>query len=173
MKEEHITELRTRLAKALGYVYVAGRRVMSGIPASGLGHYDDVDGNLVCMVSDWLPDSPDKILQVIERYGLSVERAALPNQRPMCASDVKWEYCVWSRMTMYRTLSADPFGYRRPARPRVRAKDLTTAVLTWAVLRAEHVLALKQEAPSSDQYNFDRLAEKVYVSKAGSLRDMP
>lgn len=167
MNEEHIEALRERLAKALGYVHVGGRRVMSGLPASGLDHYVDAEGKDVCWVSDWLPDSPDKILQVIERYGLSVERVASPDQRPQSINEVKWEYHVWSRMVMYRNLSDDQFGYRRLKGARVRAKDLTTAVLTWAVLRAEHVLALKQDALASDQYNFDRLKEKVYVSEAG------
>ncbi|ARW58673.1 hypothetical protein HOS33_gp033 [Erwinia phage vB_EamM_Y3] len=167
MNEEHIEALRERLAKALGYVLKCGDKTTPSFTSVGLGFYVDAEGKDVCWVSDWLPDSPDKILQVIERYGLSVERVASPNQRPQCASEVKWEYHVWSRMVMYRNLSSDAHRYHRVKGARVTAKDLTTAVLTWAVLRAEHVLALKQDALASDQYNFDRLKEKVYVSEAG------
>lgn len=167
MNEEHIEALRERLAKALGYVLKCGDKTTPSFTSVGLGFYVDAEGKDVCWVSDWLPDSPDKILQVIERYGLSVERVASPDQRPQSINEVKWEYHVWSRMVMYRNLSDDQFGHRRPKGARVAAKDLTTAVLTWAVLRAEHVLALKQDALASDQYNFDRLKEKVYVSEAG------
>lgn len=167
MNEEHIEALRERLAKALGFELKCGDKTTPSFTSVGLGYYVDASGKDVCWVSDWLPDTPDKILQVIERYGLSVERVASPDQRPQSINEVKWEYHVWSRMVMYRNLSNDQFGHRRVRGARVQAKDLTTAVLTWAVLRAEHVLALKQDALASDQYNFDRLKEKVYVPAAG------
>lgn len=155
-----INELRSRLAAALDLEVRTAQ-------TADIEYYVDPDGLPMGMVQEWLPDAPEKIIQVIERYGLRVERIVHPDHRPRPGEEDKivWQYNVWSRNPIYRTLSQD-YGHTLRNGPRVVGNDLTTAVLTWAVLRAERVKQLRESKVEAPMYKFEVLREKVYVSPA-------
>lgn len=154
-----INELRSRLVAALDLKTQTA-------PKADIEYYVDPAGNPMGLVRDWLPDAPEKIIQVIEQYGLRVERVVKPGlPKPIDADNVQWVYHVWSGHPLYRALSVDNFARSKGAR--VEGQTLTLAVLTWAVLRAEHIKELQSCAVMSKAYNFERLQERVYVSAAG------
>ncbi|EBY9527479.1 hypothetical protein D5P86_00675 [Salmonella enterica subsp. enterica serovar Infantis] len=153
-----INELRERLVQALD---------MSIVSSGSSACYVDATGNPMGLVSHWRPEAAENILLVIERYGLRVERIVHPEHKPRPGEEDKivWQYNVWSRNPIYRTLSQD-YGYTLRNGPRVVGNDLTTAVLTWAVLRAERVKQLRESKVEAPMYKFEVLREKVYVSPA-------
>ncbi|QZE59943.1 hypothetical protein pEaSNUABM35_00026 [Erwinia phage pEa_SNUABM_35] len=154
-----INELRSRLAAALNL------EVKTALTAD-IEYYVDPDGLPMGLVQHWKPDAPEKIIQVIEQYGLRVERvvkSGLP--KPIDADNVEWVYHVWSRHPVYRGLSDE--NLMRREGPRVAGETLTLAVLTWAVLRAERIKELRACPVQSKSYNFERLQERVYVSSVG------
>ncbi|QZE59607.1 hypothetical protein pEaSNUABM39_00027 [Erwinia phage pEa_SNUABM_39] len=154
-----INELRGRLAAALCLE-------VKTAPNADIEYYVDPDGLPMGLVQEWRPDAPEKILQVIEQYGLRVERVVKPGlPKPITAENVEWVYHVWSRNPVYRGLS-DQNVMRREG-PRVEGQTLTIAVLTWAVLRAERIKELQSCPVQSKGYNFNLLQERVYVSAVG------
>lgn len=154
-----INELRSRLGAALDLE-------VKTAPNADIEYYVDSDGLPMGLVKDWRPDVPEKIVQVIEQYGLRVERVVKPGiPKPIDADNVQWVYHVWSRHPVYRSLSVDNFARREG--PRVAGETLTLAVLTWAVLRAERIKELRACPVQSKSYNFERLQERVYVSSVG------
>lgn len=162
--QNNIVELRQRLARALDL-----RECGSAVATDGsvIKYYLDAENNPMGLVRDWLPDAPEKILKVIELYGLHVERTVHPHHKPKPGEEAKivWQYNVWSRNPIYRSLSQD-YGRLLRNGPRIVGPDLTTAVLTWAVLRAERVKTLRESKLEASMYNFNTLREKVYVSPA-------
>lgn len=153
-----INELRERLIKALD---------MSVVSDGPSACYVDATGKPMGLVSHWRPESAENILLVIERYGLHVERTVDPRHKPKPGEEDKivWQFNVWSRNPIYRTLSQD-YGRSLQHGPRIVGPDLTTAVLTWAVLRAERVKQLRESKVEAPMYKFEVLREKVYVSPA-------
>lgn len=116
---------------------------------------------------NWKPDTPEKIMQVIELNGLHIERHVKvdPRPAPIDPEDINWEWHVWSLHPVYRFMHVGDF-YGRRGEPRVIADDLTTAVLYWAVLRAERVKELRECPVMSKNYVFERLNELVYFKGA-------
>ena len=157
MENSSFTELRERLVKALD---------MSIVSDGPSACYVDATGKPMGLVSHWRPESAENILLVIERYGLHVERTVAPYHKPRPGEEDKivWQFNVWSRNPIYRPLSSDTFARRHG--PRVVGPDLTTAVFTWAVLRAERVKELRESKVDAKLYHFGALLEKVYVSPA-------
>lgn len=157
MTNSSFTELRERLVKALD---------MSVVSDGPSACYVDAIGKPMGLVSHWRPESAENILLVIERYGLHVERTVAPYHKPRPGEEDKivWQFNVWSRNPIYRPLSSDNFARRDGAR--VVGPDLTTAVFTWAVLRAERVKELRESKVDAKLYHFGALREKVYVSPA-------
>lgn len=153
-----MNELRERLVKALD---------MSVVSDGPSACYVDATGRPMGLVSHWRPESAENILLVIERYGLHVERTVAPYHKPKPGEEDKivWQFNVWSRNPIYRSLSQD-YNHTLRNGPRVVGPDLTTAVLTWAVLRAERVKQLRNSKVEAPLYNFNTLREKVYVSPA-------
>lgn len=153
-----INELRERLVQALD---------MSVVSDGPSACYVDATGKPMGLVSQWRPESAENILLVIERYGLHVERTVDPRHKPKPGEEDKivWQFNVWSRNPIYRTLSQD-YGRSLQHGPRIVGPDLTTAVLTWAVLRAERVKQLRESKVEAPMYKFEVLREKVYVSPA-------
>ncbi|QZE58587.1 hypothetical protein pEaSNUABM28_00030 [Erwinia phage pEa_SNUABM_28] len=154
-----INELRSRLAAALDLE-------VKTAPTADIEYYVDSDGLPMGLVQEWRPDAPEKIIQVIEQYGLRVERVVKPGlPKPVDADNIQWVFNVWSRHPVYRTLSSDEFIHQ--GGPRIEGETLTMAVLTWAVLRAERIKRLKADRTMSKAYNFNVLRERVYVSAVG------
>lgn len=153
-----INELRERLVQALD---------MSVVSDGPSACYVDATGKPMGLVSHWRPESAENILLVIERYGLHVERTVDPRHKPKPGEEDKivWQFNVWSRNPIYRTLSQD-YGRSLQHGPRIVGPDLTTAVLTWAVLRAERVKQLRESKVEAPMYKFEVLREKVYVPPA-------
>ena len=162
MGNSSFIELRKRLAVALDLKTQTA-------PTADIEYYVDPAGNPMGLVRDWRPDAPDKIIQVIEQYGLRVERVVKPNLiKPVTSENVEWVFHVWSRHPMYRALSPDIYSTRRAHEgPRVAGETLSLAVLTWAVLRAEHIKNLKEDSVLGHSYDFELLQERVYVSATG------
>ncbi|QZE57910.1 hypothetical protein MPK70_gp034 [Erwinia phage pEa_SNUABM_33] len=158
MAPSSFTELRERLVKALD---------MSVVSDGPSACYVDATGNPMGLVSQWRPESAENILLVIERYGLHVERTVDPRHKPKPGEEdrIVWEFNVWSRNPIYRNLSQD-YGRALQNGPRIVGPDLTTAVFTWAVLRAERVKQLRESKTEGKLYHFGALREKVYVSPA-------
>lgn len=158
MAPSSFTELRERLVKALG---------MSVVSDGPSACYVDATGKPMGLVSHWRPESAENILLVIERYGLHVERTVDPRHKPKPGEEdrIVWEFNVWSRNPIYRNLSQD-YGRALQNGPRIVGPDLTTAVFTWAVLRAERVKQLRESKTEGKLYHFGALREKVYVSPA-------
>lgn len=158
MEKLSLADLRIRLASALD-LRLCG--------SDDVKYYVDPEGRPMGLVRDWFPDAPDKIIKVIERYGLHVGRTVspLPKPKPGEEDNIVWKYNVWSRNPVYRTLGNEN-GLSKQNGARVVASDLTTAVLTWAVLRAERVKDLRNSPLESHLYSFHALREKVYVSPA-------
>ncbi|QYW03332.1 hypothetical protein pEaSNUABM34_00030 [Erwinia phage pEa_SNUABM_34] len=150
-----IEELRSRLAAALGF------RVKS---LNGADHYVDGD-DVLGLVEQWLPDEPQHILAVIERYGLKVERMVKEGTRPRPGEEPVFVFCVRSKTLVYRSLSESNLA--RSSLPYVSGNTLTEAVLLWAVLRAERIVEYKADPLMSSAYNFDRLEELVYITRFG------
>lgn len=157
MEDSVLVDLRERLVQALD---------MSIVSSGPSACYVDATGKPMGLVREWQPESADNILLVIERYGLHVERTVSPEHKPVPGEEdnIVWVYNVWSRNPIYRTLSQGRFGVGHSAR--VTGPDLKTAVLTWAVLRAERVKSLRENPVDSPLYRFVALREKVYVSRA-------
>lgn len=153
-----MNELRERLVKALD---------MSVVSDGPSACYVDATGRPMGLVSHWHPESAENILLVIERYGLHVERTVSPYHKPKPGEEDKivWQFNVWSRNPIYRTLSQD-YGRSLQHGPRIVGPDLTTTVFTWAVLRAERVKQLRESKVEAELYNYHVLREKVYVSPA-------
>lgn len=149
---DNIKELRSRLAIALGW------KVKS---LMGADCYVDADGHSLGLVESWEPEAPEHILSVIERYGLKVERMVKPGTYPKPDQEPQFVFFVRSKNQVYRVLSEDNLA--RSGTPYVSGKTLTEAVLTWAVLRAEHVVKLKADPVMSKAYNFSMLEELVYI----------
>lgn len=162
MENFSLADLRLRLAQALGLRECGSATARDG---STLKYYVDHNNKPMGLVKDWYPDDPKKIIQVIERYGLHVERIVHPDHKvkPGKEHEVVWQYHVWSRHPAYGNLANDEFAPRRHG-ARVTGPDLTSAVLLWAVLRAERVEVLRRDAVLYKHYNFERLQERVYVS---------
>jgi len=158
VENSSFTELRERLVKALD---------MSVVSDGPSACYVDAIGKPMGLVSHWRPESAENILLVIERYGLHVERTVAPYHKPRPGEEdrIVWQFNVWSRNPIYRTLSQE-YGRRLEHGPRVVGPDLTTAVFTWAVLRAERVKQLRESKVEGKLYHFGALREKVYVSPA-------